>query len=62
MIEAFGPPVMFVMISVAHVALIAFGVLRMRARPSTERRTRYTWLPRTTFIVGRLMGKGRERA
>ena len=62
LIEAFGPPAMFVMISVAHVALIAFGVLRMRARPSPERRTRYTWLPRTTFVVGRLIGRGRERA
>jgi MFS family permease len=59
-IDAFGPPAMFVMIGAAHLALIAFGMVRMRARPATPR-TAYTDEPRTSFLIGRLLGRGRER-
>lgn len=60
-IAAFGPGAMFAMLSVAHVALVAFGVVRMRARPAQASRTAYTYEPRTSFLIGRLLGKGRER-
>jgi MFS family permease len=59
-ISAYGPAAMFVMLSVAHVALVAFGFARMRARPASTR-TAYTYEPRTSFLIGRLLGKGRER-
>lgn len=60
-IATYGPAAMFVMIGVAHVALVAFGLVRMQARPSQASRTAYTYEPRTSFLIGRLLGKGRER-
>jgi MFS family permease len=61
LIAAYGPGAMFAMLSVAHVALVAFGIMRMRARPALAARTAYTYEPRTSFLIGRLLGKGRER-
>ncbi|MGR3513715.1 MAG: MFS transporter [Paracoccaceae bacterium] len=60
LIERFGPPAMFVFVSVAHIVLILFGLLRMRSR-DTETRTRYVYAPRTSFLIGRLLKKARER-
>ncbi len=54
LIDLFGPAAMFIMIAVAHAALILFGMVRMRARPTQETRTRYIWSPRTSFTIGRL--------
>ena len=59
-IEGFGPAAMFAMIGLAHVALIVFGIARMRARPASTR-TAYTYEPRTSFTIGRLLGRERER-
>ncbi|MGB7261260.1 MAG: MFS transporter [Albidovulum sp.] len=61
LIEAYGAPAMFIFIALTHVALLAFGFLRMRARPAPEERTRYIYTPRTSFLVGRLLGKSRDR-
>ena len=36
LIAAYGPEALFVMISLAHVLLVVFGLLRMRARPAPE--------------------------
>lgn len=60
LIEAYGPGAMFAMLSVAHIALVGFGIVRMRVRPA-DTRTAYTYEPRTSFLIGRLLGKGRER-
>lgn len=60
LIAAYGPGAMFAMLSLAHAALVAFGIARMRARPASTR-TAYTYEPRTSFLIGRLLGKGRER-
>ena len=60
-IEAWGPAAMFVMIGAAHVLLIGFGIARIRARPTRGARTKYTYEPRTSFLIGRLLGRGRER-
>lgn len=60
LIEAFGPPAMFVMIACGHGALVVFGLVRMRSRPSA-RRTRYIYSPRTSFLVGRLTSRARDR-
>lgn len=61
LIAAFGPAAMFTMIAVAHAYLIVYGFLRMRRRSSPDRRTRYVWSPRTSFIIGRLTGTDRDR-
>lgn len=60
LISAFGPPAMFVMIASGHVALVIFGLIRMRARPARPSRTRYIYAPRTSFVIGRLLGRQRE--
>lgn len=62
LIDGFGPAALFAMIAVAHAGLIAFGLIRMRARPVAGRRTPYVWAPRTSFVVGRLMAAIREGA
>ncbi|WP_422026280.1 MFS transporter [Roseovarius sp.] len=61
LIAGFGPAAMFTMIAVAHVYLIVYGFLRMRRRKAPDRRTRYVWSPRTSFIIGRLTGSDRDR-
>lgn len=61
LIGFYGPPALFAMIAAAHLVLIVFGLRRMRARPSPGRRTRYVWAPRTTFQIGRLLGRVREK-
>ncbi|MBF9035479.1 MFS transporter [Rhodobacterales bacterium HKCCE2091] len=59
LIEAFGPPALFVFIAVGHVALIVFGLYRMRRRGSSGIKSPYVWIPRTSFQVGRLFRRGR---
>jgi MFS family permease len=61
LIEWHGPPAMFTMIALAHVGLVVFGFARMWSRPSPGRRTRYVWAPRTSFLIGRLTGRQRDR-
>jgi MFS family permease len=60
LIDAFGPAAMFVFISAAHLALVIFSILRMRARPAPGSRTPYIYTPRTSFLVGRLFGRSRD--
>lgn len=60
LIDAFGPPAMFVMIAVGHAVLVVFGLVRMRARPASGRRTRYVYAPRTSFLIGWLTRRDRE--
>ena len=60
LINRFGPSAMFTMIAAGHLVLVIFGLLRMRARPTLSDRTRYVYAPRTSFIIGRLMGRKRE--
>ena len=55
LISAYGPEAMFAMIALAHVALVVFGVVRMRARPAPSDRTAYEYVPRTSFLIGRLL-------
>jgi MFS family permease len=62
LIESYGSSAMFVFISAAHVVLIVFGLHRMRMRPTEPARTPYVTAPRTSFIIGRLLGRGRDDA
>lgn len=61
LIAGFGPPAMFAMIAVGHAVLVAFGLIRMRARPGAAQRTRYVYAPRTSFLIGRLTGRDRDK-
>lgn len=61
LIDAYGPPALFVLIGSAHAALVLFGLLRMRMRPTRTERTPYVWAPRTSFVIGRLLGRSRTR-
>lgn len=60
LIEAYGPPALFIMIALGHAGLVAFGLVRMRARPASATRTPYVYAPRTSFTVGRLLGRLRD--
>ena len=61
LIDAYGPAALFAMISVGHGLLIVLGLARMRARNTPTERTRYVYAPRTSFVIGRLLGRSRER-
>ena len=60
LIDAFGPASLFLMMSLAHALLVVFGVLRMKARPTMEKRTSYVYTPRTSFTVGKLLRRKRD--
>ncbi|MDQ2091835.1 MFS transporter [Marimonas arenosa] len=62
LMDAYGPSALFVMIAVGHLILVIFGLTRMRVRAAPARRTPYVWAPRTSFVVGRLFGKSRDRS
>ncbi len=59
LIALFGPASMFAFIATIHLGLLAFGALRMRARPAPSDRTPYVYTPRTSFLIGRLLKRGR---
>jgi MFS family permease len=61
LIEYLGASAMFGMIVLAHIVLIIFGLSRMRARPAPAQRTAYLDEPRTSFLIGRLWGRFRDR-
>jgi hypothetical protein len=61
LMKAFGPPALFALIGVGHAVLVVFGLVRMRARPSASARTPYVYAPRTSFLIGRLMGRIRDK-
>lgn len=55
LINAFGPDALFAFLAFGHVVLVIFGFGRMRARPTARTRTRYVYVPRTSFTIGRLL-------
>jgi MFS family permease len=61
LIHNFAPAAMFVLVAVAHLVLVVFGLARMRARDAPTRRTRYVYAPRTSFLIGRLNRRTREK-
>lgn len=61
LIEAFGPAALFYVISVGHIALVVFGLSRMRVRDTRDDKTAYVYAPRTSFTIGRLLGRERDR-
>ncbi|PIL20292.1 membrane protein [Puniceibacterium antarcticum] len=61
LMNAYGPPALFILIALGHAVLVVFGLFRMRARPSARPRTPYVYAPRTSFLIGRLMARARDR-
>lgn len=61
LIDRFGPAALFMMLAAGHIGLIIFGLSRMRVRSSGGNITRYVYAPRTSFTIGRLMGRQREK-
>ena len=59
LIAAYGPPALFLFIAAAHVGLLIFGLIRMRRRPAAGTRNPYVWIPRTSFLVGRIFRRTR---
>jgi len=55
LIQVYGPSALFSYIAVAHVGLIVFGLIRMRARRASTDKTGYRYTPRTTFTIGKLL-------
>ena len=55
-----GPAMLFVMIASAHLGLAIFGFYRMVAGPQAATRRPYRYLPRTSFILGRLLRRGQR--
>lgn len=60
LIEGYGPDALFGFIATSHVGLLIFGLTRMRVRPTAKERTNYVYAPRTSFLLGRLIGRLRE--
>lgn len=61
LIESYGPGALFAFVAVGHGILIIFGLSRMRVRATPEERTSYVYAPRTSFIIGRMLRRQRER-
>jgi MFS family permease len=61
LIGIYGPAALFYFISGGHVLLVIFGLSRMRVRRAPKERTRYVYAPRTSFGIGKLLGRSRER-
>ena len=57
LIERFGPGALFAFIALAHLALVMVSLARMRVRPTAQEKTTYTYVPRTSFTIGKLLSK-----
>ncbi|MDE2791520.1 MAG: MFS transporter [Paracoccaceae bacterium] len=60
LIDDFGPTAMFAFIGAIHAGLGIIGVSRMLVRPSPTTRTAYVYMPRTSFLIGRLFRRHRR--
>ena len=60
LMAAFGPASLFALIGAGHLVLVIFGLIRMNARPAAHR-TPYVYAPRTSFTIGRLLSRQREK-
>ncbi|MDG4648596.1 MFS transporter [Roseibacterium sp. SDUM158017] len=58
LIAAYGPGALFWFIALAHVGLLVFGIVRMRRRAPAGAKAPYVWIPRTSFLVGRIFRRG----
>ncbi len=61
LIARIGPEALFAFVALGHAALIVFGLARTRVRPTSTEKTPYTYVPRTSFTIGRILKLGRKR-
>jgi len=61
LIEFFGPAALFGYVAIAHVFLVGFGLLRMSRRPTEGEKTAYTYIPRTSFTIAKLLKRTKSR-
>ena len=61
LIENFGPAALFAYISIAHIFLVGFGLLRMLSRPTEGEKTAYAYVPRTSFTIAKLLKRPKSR-
>ena len=59
LIAEFGEQALFVFIGIAHLILCLFGLKRMTKRPAITKNA-YRYMPRTTFILGRLFRRNKD--
>ncbi|MEM1101686.1 MAG: MFS transporter [Pseudomonadota bacterium] len=59
LIDAYGPASFFYFIAAGHIALVIYSLFRMLKRPA-QTRTSYVYAPRTSFLVGKLLGRDRD--
>lgn len=62
LVGQFGPAALFALVAAGHVILVIYGLLRIRVRRAAPNRTRYVYAPRTSFLIGRLLGRSRDAA
>ncbi|MFQ5624972.1 MAG: MFS transporter [Paracoccaceae bacterium] len=55
LVENLGPAALFGFVGVVHAGLAALGAARMLVRPTSPERTPYAYVPRTSFLLGRLL-------
>lgn len=61
LITSYGPSALFILMAVGHALLVIFGLARMRVREAPLDRTPYVYAPRTSFTIGKLLGRSRNR-
>jgi MFS family permease len=60
LIAWFGPGAMFLFLAAAHLFLVVFGIMRIRSGRTAGARTGYVYVPRTSFLIGRLLVRRRD--
>ncbi|MDA9929638.1 MFS transporter [Alphaproteobacteria bacterium] len=60
-IAKYGAPMMFSMISAAHVALMLYTIWRYFARPTLPALRRYAYVPRTSMFIASILRPRRSR-
>ena len=61
LISHLGAASMFLFIAIVHLALLLYGMYRSRVRGTPPPRTPYVYTPRTSFLIGRLLGRPKDR-
>ena len=60
LIDRFGPPALFLLVAVGHLALVVFGLIRLRVDRPRAGQTPHVYAPRTSFLIGRLLRHFRD--
>lgn len=61
LIDSFGTQSFFYFIAAGHLTLAGFGLWRMTVRDTVDDKTPYVYAPRTSFTIGKLLRRQRDR-